>query len=178
MKQAAVDCAARAGGPAGAGRRGRGPGIDGRGGPGLDGRGQGADGRGGRAVNARGGLDPGAPFDAGAMPPCSSGGGFGRYRSSGAPLPMFVTMLSQMAGRTVVDRTGLTGSYDIDLQWSPTPDQLPAGPPPPGVQVPQIDPNGPSLFTALQEQLGLRLESTRGPVEVLVIEQIHRPTEN
>jgi uncharacterized protein (TIGR03435 family) len=78
----------------------------------------------------------------------------------------------------VVDRTGLTGAYDIDLKWTPTPSQLPPGPPPPGVEPPQIDPNGPSLETALQEQLGLKLDAERGPVEVLVIEKLVPPTEN
>ena len=87
-------------------------------------------------------------------------------------------ILSQLTGRLVVDRTGLTGAYDIDLKWTPTPNQLPPGPPPPGVEPPQIDPNGPSLETALQEQLGLKLDAERGPVEVLVIEKLVPPTEN
>jgi uncharacterized protein (TIGR03435 family) len=78
----------------------------------------------------------------------------------------------------VVDKTGLTGAYDIDLKWTPTPDQLPQGPPPPGFELPAIDPNGPSLFTALQEQLGLKLQDQRGPVEVVVIDAIDARTEN
>lgn len=124
------------------------------------------------------GPGPGEVFTPGAAPPCSSRGGFGQYQANGAPLAMLVNMLSQMTGRTVVDRTGLTGSYQIDLKWTPTPDQLPPGPPPPGVELPPVDPNGPSLFTALQEQLGLRLDSQRGPVDVLVIERIEAPSEN
>ena len=73
------------------------------------------------------------------------------------------------------DRTGLTGNFDIDLTW--TPDRLPQGTPPPGAPpLPSIDPNGPSLFTAVQEQLGLKLESERAPVEVLVIDHVERPT--
>ena len=93
-------------------------------------------------------------------------------------MAQFVRQLSQLTNRVVIDRTGLTGGYDIDLKFTPAPGQLPPGPPPPGVELPQIDPNGPSLFTALREQLGLELDPQRGPVDVLVIERIDRPTEN
>jgi uncharacterized protein (TIGR03435 family) len=104
---------------------------------------------------------------------------FGQLLGGGVPMSRLASqILSQLTGRVVVDRTGLTGGYDIDLKWTPTPDQLPPGPPPPGVEPPSIDLNGPSLFTALQEQLGLKLDSERGPVEVLVIERIQQPAEN
>ena len=76
--------------------------------------------------------------------------------------------------RTVADRTGLTGRFNFHLTW--TPDQIPqraAGAPD---DLPPIDPNGPPIFTALQEQLGLKLESTTGPVEVLVIDSVEHPT--
>ena len=77
-------------------------------------------------------------------------------------------------GRTVVDRTGLTGTYDVHLKWSI--DSL-IGPAEPGAgQSPDL--TGPSLFTALQERLGLKLESSKGPVEVLVIDHIEKPSEN
>ena len=80
-------------------------------------------------------------------------------------------------GRLVVDRTGLTGAFAFQLIWSVEPtaadqkklDAVGAGP---------IDPNGTSIFTAIREQLGLSLDATRGPVEVLVIESAERPTEN
>ena len=99
-------------------------------------------------------------------------------------MSQFAQTLSTFAQRTVVDRTGLSGAWDIDLNWTPDPGQgggpfgpLPGGPPPAGVPAPPpIDPNGPSLFTALQEQLGLKLESTRGPVDVLVIDSVEMPT--
>jgi uncharacterized protein (TIGR03435 family) len=76
-------------------------------------------------------------------------------------------------GRTVIERTGLTGTFDVHLTWSLDPLTGPAGPagsPP--------DLAEPSLFTALQEQLGLRLESAKGPVEVLVIDHIEKPSDN
>ncbi len=89
--------------------------------------------------------------------------------------------LSQNMGRPVLDRTGIQGEYDFMLKWTPTPDEgrpealglAPhAAPPAPP------DSNGPSLFTALQEQLGLKLESTKGPVDTLVIGHVERPSEN
>jgi uncharacterized protein (TIGR03435 family) len=90
------------------------------------------------------------------------------------PLNQIADMLSGRVRRLVVNKTGLTGNYSFEVQF--TPDQLP----PPGAVVlpgaPPIDPNGPSLFTAVQEQLGLKLDSQRGPVEMLVIESISPPT--
>jgi uncharacterized protein (TIGR03435 family) len=77
-------------------------------------------------------------------------------------------------GRLVVDRTGLTGTYDLDLTW--TPDQPPSERNAIPMPTAPIDPNGPSLFTALQEQLGLKLESARGPVPVLMIDSVDLPT--
>jgi len=72
-------------------------------------------------------------------------------------------VLSQVLSRTVVDNTGLSGMYDLKLEW--VPDQT-------------AESTGPSIFTALQEQLGLKLESTRGPVEVLIIDSAEKPSEN
>jgi uncharacterized protein (TIGR03435 family) len=72
--------------------------------------------------------------------------------------------------RTVIDRTGLVGEFDFTIEWAiplATLDPEPAA-----------DATGPSLGTALREQLGLKLESTRGPVEILVIDHIERPTPN
>jgi hypothetical protein len=82
-------------------------------------------------------------------------------------------------GRPVVDKTGLRGFFNFKLQWSPEglPPQ-PLGPDGAGPVAPS-DPSGqPSLFTALQEQMGLRLESQTAPIEFIVIENIERPTEN
>ena len=100
--------------------------------------------------------------------------GPGQVAAGGIPISQLTVMLSQYTQRIVVDRTGLKGNFDIDLTF--TPDRMPQGPPPPGVQLPPIDPNGPSIFTAIQEQLGLKLDSERGPVEVLVIDHVERPT--
>jgi uncharacterized protein (TIGR03435 family) len=134
--------------------------------------------RGGGPIEGRGSPPPGAPFSSGERPACGDRMGFGQLLAGGMPISRLVTQLSQLTGRAVVDRTGLNRTYDIELKWTPTPEQLPPGPPPPGVELPRIDPNGPSLFTALQEQLGLRLENDRGPVDVLVIERLQPPAEN
>ena len=78
-------------------------------------------------------------------------------------------------GDPVVDRSGLTGSFDVTLHF--TPEQIPAPDRLPSF-VPPIDPNGPSIFTAVQEELGLKLDPQRGPVDVLVIDRVERPTED
>lgn len=71
--------------------------------------------------------------------------------------------LSGTVGRVIIDKTGLTGLYDIDLTWSPDNEQPDAGP---------------SIFTALQEQLGLKLESAKAHVDVIIIDHLERPSEN
>ena len=79
----------------------------------------------------------------------------------GISMPVFARNLSGAAGRSVIDKSGLAGTYDFELEF--TPEQSP-------------DTTGPSLFTAMEEQLGLKLESQRGPVEVLVIDRVETPT--
>jgi uncharacterized protein (TIGR03435 family) len=78
------------------------------------------------------------------------------------PLESLARFLSNQVSRTVVDQTALTGKYDFRLLFSPD----------------LGDATGPSIFTAVQEQLGLKLDSTKGPVEVLVIDSAQKPTEN
>jgi len=91
--------------------------------------------------------------------------GDNRIRIQGAGMDNLAFILSDALGRTVVDKTGLTGSYDIDLKWTPD-DQ-------------QGKPDaGPTLVTALQEQLGLKLDSAKGPVDTLVIDNVEKPSEN
>jgi uncharacterized protein (TIGR03435 family) len=105
-------------------------------------------------------------------------GGEATLTSKGAPIANLVNLLSQQVGRQIVDQTGLKGEYDISLQW--TSDMgigggpLPAAPDSAGAN----DVGGTSIFTALQDQLGLRLESTKGPVDAIVIEHIEEPSEN
>jgi uncharacterized protein (TIGR03435 family) len=83
-------------------------------------------------------------------------------------MPQFAALVSLVVGRPVVDRTGLTGNYEMELRFS--------GEPVAGAPLP--DPDAPSIFTALQEQLGLKLDAERETVEVLVIDRIDRPSEN
>ena len=107
-------------------------------------------------------------------PQCGMRNAPGALLGGGFPLSQLVAALSQFAQRTVVDRTRvLTGNFDVELRW--TPEQL-LTPPPGAPPLPPIDPNGPSLFTAVQEQLGLKLESTKDSVDVLVIDHAERPT--
>jgi bla regulator protein BlaR1 len=103
----------------------------------------------------------------------------GTIKGQAVPLGMLALNLSNELGRRVIDKTGLAAKYDFELKWGSSQDSaaqirstqtaelaLPA------------DPDGPSIFTALQEQLGLRLESGKGPVEVLVIDRAERPSKN
>jgi uncharacterized protein (TIGR03435 family) len=142
---------------------------DARGGPPPDG-GRGGPGRlGGPAA-----LDFDGPVQCGGRL-----GGIGRIRASGTTIEQFAAgLLSERAQRVVVDKTGLTGYFDISLIYTPPPDQMLRGQAPPGATPPPIDPDGPSLFTAIQEQLGLKLQDQRGPVEIVVIDSIEQPTEN
>ena len=112
--------------------------------------------------------------------------GRGELTGQGIALSFLASMLSRQLGRAVLDQTGLKGNYDFTLKWTPEQGQGmmmggPAGgpgggPPPDGAPAP--DASGPSIFTALQEQLGLRLEATKAPAEVLVIDHVEKPSEN
>lgn len=93
--------------------------------------------------------------------------------SNQTPLRILVTALSgqpEVSGRAIVDQTGLDANYSFALKW--TPQSLSGG------AAAASDALGPSLFTALQEQLGLRLESTKAPVDVLVIDHVEQPSPN
>jgi uncharacterized protein (TIGR03435 family) len=104
----------------------------------------------------------------------------GRLRVGGQPISALASALANQLGRPVIDKTGLSGSFDLALSFMPDGGREGrAGTPPPGVPLPPaVDPDAPSLFTALQEQLGLKLESERGPVDVLVIDSVAQPIED
>ena len=105
--------------------------------------------------------------------------GNGELNSQGTHMAFLTDQLSIRLGRTVVDKTGLNGNYIFNLHWTPDPDEearISRGgmaSPPSSAAV-----SGPPLATAVQEQLGLRLESSTEPVQVLVIDHIEQPSEN
>ena len=96
------------------------------------------------------------------------------YRAGNITMSALANALRTYVGREVVDRTGLAGEFDFDLQFAPPPT---TGSIDAGIPVAPLDAAA-SIFTALQEQLGLRLESTRGPVELMVIDSAERPSED
>jgi uncharacterized protein (TIGR03435 family) len=104
--------------------------------------------------------------------------GRGHFDAQGVPISNLATQLSNALGRSVIDKTGLQGNYDYKLEW--TPDEGQGGPMrgPGGESSAPADNPGASIFTALQDQLGLKLESTKGPVEILVIEKAEKASEN
>jgi uncharacterized protein (TIGR03435 family) len=106
--------------------------------------------------------------------PCGlQGGGPARgFRLSSAPLSSLAQGLTNFVDRPIVDRTGIPGRFDIDV-----PPWTTGATPRPDTDEPQQDPNAPSIFTVLQ-QLGLRLEPARAPIEYYVIDHVERPTEN
>jgi uncharacterized protein (TIGR03435 family) len=105
----------------------------------------------------------------------------GRFTGQGIDMETLAWRLTGFLGRTVLDKTGLKAQYDLKLEWVPDENQIAMfqamgvaegnGAPPPDWQ-------GPSLFTALEEQLGLKLDSQKGPVEMFVIEHVEKPSDN
>ena len=115
------------------------------------------------AAAAKGGFVP-PPPSLTARPPCGVVNGFGegvrRYYLGARRADNLAIVLQNVLNRKVVNRTGLTGAFDIDLSWALSDD----------------DPKLPTLFTAVREQLGLRLQEAKVPMEVLVIDGLERPT--
>jgi uncharacterized protein (TIGR03435 family) len=93
--------------------------------------------------------------------------GDGRFAARSVPVSGILPVFSSTLDRKVIDKTGLSGIFDIDLQWNEDDDGPTAS-----------DSDHPSIFTAFQEQLGLKLESQKGPVEILVIVRAEKPSEN
>jgi len=125
------------------------------------------------------GAGPPPPMQPGAaMPRFSMRVGNGNLEAVSMDIPNIVQTLSSILRRTVVDKTGLAGLYDVKLTWTPDVSAGGGPPLPGGNEPPPSDPNGPSIFTAIQEQLGLKLDSAKGPVEVLMIDSVQKPTEN
>ena len=108
-------------------------------------------------------------------PTCGTRTTRGNMMTTGVAMSDFARNLGPFTGRPVVDKSGLTGVYDLDLTW--TPDQGPPGPEGTAAAAPSSG-DGVSLYTAVQEQLGLKLEAQRGPVDVLVIDSAQRPVED
>jgi uncharacterized protein (TIGR03435 family) len=116
-------------------------------------------------VAAREGKPSPYPQNTPTYVPCGLRNAPGRLTSGGFGFAEFLAALSIQTGRAVIDRTGLSGTWDLHVEYAPTPAAAGAA-----------DANLPDLFTALQEQLGLKLESATGPVQVFVVDRLERPT--
>ena len=101
---------------------------------------------------------------------CTPQMGLTRLKAAGFRMSSLASGLMRILDRAVIDKTGLPGAFDIELSWTPDPTMLPNGAPAPT----NLPSGGPSIFTAVEEQLGLKLVSDRAPVEVLVIDRINR----
>jgi uncharacterized protein (TIGR03435 family) len=102
---------------------------------------------------------------------------FGACSFRSEPLAHFVRWLANaVLDRPVVDKTGIAGTFDFTLKWTPDESQFSTS----GLRAPAAGDNAmaPPLFTAIEEQLGLKLEPEKAPAEVLVIDHVERPTEN
>jgi uncharacterized protein (TIGR03435 family) len=117
---------------------------------------------------------PSAPGSPPAMPRCAIGGGPGHLIADSIELSGLANALSSSTDRVVIDRTDLRGRFNVELQW--TPEQVGQAPPPNASAAATDTP--PALVTAIQEQLGLKLEPTTASLEVLVIDSAARPTPN
>jgi uncharacterized protein (TIGR03435 family) len=97
----------------------------------------------------------------------------GKWTVSHLGMDGLAVRLSRVLGRTVVDQTGLPGTFNFALEWSRD-----LVSPPAGGRGPVLQSGGPSIFTAVQEQLGLKLESRKHATEMLIIYNVERPSEN
>ena len=106
----------------------------------------------------------------------------GSIELTNATSATFASQLSYALAQPVIDKTGLSGNFDFAIRWTPEPGEdggpTTAGLPPGIREQPATTQDGPSIFTAIREQLGLRLKSSRGAVEVVVIDDVQLPTAN
>jgi uncharacterized protein (TIGR03435 family) len=119
---------------------------------------------------ARGGPAPPNPNTPDHMV-CGMRVSIGRVQFGGRPLSTFMNVLTTLTQRRVVDRTGLSGDWQFDISFAPPPAA-------PGIQPPIPDSNAASLFTVLQESLGLKLEAARVPMPVMVVDRVERPAQD
>ena len=117
------------------------------------------------------GSDPSSPPGLGGPP--------GTVRVRNASIPEFAMVMKNVLDRPVLDQTGLTDRYDFVLKWTPDESQYGGRVPPPstGDNAANADPL-PGLFTAIQEQLGLKLDATKAPTKVMVIDSVEKPSAN
>ena len=124
---------------------------------------------------------PTGPPDPEWLQNCTSRIGYGTLTARGIPMEQLAVSIANFygIGRLVVDRTGLTGKFDMDMEWAPmTQFRQPGNLDPPPDFADRAVNNLPTLFVALKEQLGLELEPARGPVPAVIIERVERPSPN
>jgi uncharacterized protein (TIGR03435 family) len=114
-------------------------------------------------VRGRPKLTPNTNATAAPSTSISSGGDKFSMEATKSSMARLCNILGRRLDRTVIDKTGLKGEFDFKLEWAP--DQA-------------VDSSGPSIIAALQEQLGLKLEAKKGPVEIIVIDHIEKPSGN
>lgn len=175
IKPSTTECAAPGRGPAPGPGRAAGP-AGGPSGPAAPGAAAGAVGRGPTPMDMSMDLGPLGTR------PCTLMAGLGRLAAGARTMDEFAAALQRQTGRVVQNRTGVTGRFDFDLQFTPDPQLAGRGPGgglPANIENPRpVDPNVTSIFTAVQEQLGLKLESARGHVDVIVIDSVERLVED
>jgi uncharacterized protein (TIGR03435 family) len=123
----------------------------------------------GRGARASGSIGPGECESVRINP-----GGTASLR--GVRMEMITQILTPYVGQPVIDKTGLTSYYDVTLKWTPEVGSARVAAPTLPLGALPLDPDAPNLFTAVQEQLGLKLERARGPLDVVVIDHIEKPT--
>ncbi len=130
-------------------------------------------------------IDPGKPLPPppppGQFPPTPCGGFFmGPNHLEGGRISMtqLANALTNILGKPVIDKTEFTGTFDVKLDFTPEGTAFNSGPAPAGLPGPNFDSSMPTIFTTLQDGLGVKLESTKGPGNMLYIDHVEKPSEN